>query len=42
MAIAVKKTISLDVDAIITGDKKILKLGSYTGIKIMSFAEYLS
>jgi putative PIN family toxin of toxin-antitoxin system len=34
--------VSSDADAIITGDEKILKLGSYAGIKIMSLAEYFS
>ena len=34
--------VSSDADAIITGDKKILKLGSYAGVKIVSLAEYLS
>jgi putative PIN family toxin of toxin-antitoxin system len=34
--------VSSDADAIITGDKEILRLGSYAGVKIVSLAEYLS
>jgi putative PIN family toxin of toxin-antitoxin system len=34
--------VSSDADAIITGDKEILRLGNFAGVKIVSLAEYLS